>query len=384
MSEPQLQPQDIQESQISQECQVSQDSPAPQPAPEQQALPEVPASADAPRDHSRRKNPPPPGMSLSAYKKQLRKEKFEAEREDWIKKKKEKKKALKIEKKRQKAEGTLVVPPRRPLHQTKSDVSVIIDCGFDELMKEVEVKSLSQQVIRCYAENRKAQTSVGLTFSSFNKRLLDRFEDNLKSQHTLWKNVTILNDEFTLPESPEERAKYLYFSSDSDNTIETLDPGMTYIIGGIVDKGRYKNLCKDKAEKLGLRTAKLPIDDFVKISGRRVMTTNHVFEIVLRWLELRDWKAAFEAVLPPRKMVESKPESVQAAKEATEETTAVQEPVVEDTAAAENANPTPVAWAPNLFIVSYMHCLSRSTCSLFFYKTPRVCLLLPLMKIFVE
>ncbi|KAF5093542.1 hypothetical protein D0Z03_002367 [Geotrichum reessii] len=274
----------------------------------QKSLPEVPVSAETTRDHSRRKNPPPPGMSLSAYKRQLRKEKFEAEREDWIKKKKEKKKALKLEKKKQKAEGTLVIPPRRPLHQTKSNVSVIVDCGFDELMKEVEVKSLSQQVIRCYAENRKAQTSVGLTFSSFNKTLLTRFENNLKSQHTLWKNVTILNDEFTLPEDPEERAKYLYFSSDSDNTIETLDPGMTYIIGGIVDKGRYKNLCKDKAEKLGLRTAKLPIDEFVKISGRRVLTTNHVFEIVLRWLELHDWRAAFEAVLPQRKLVENKKE----------------------------------------------------------------------------
>ncbi|KAF5101551.1 hypothetical protein D0Z00_000826 [Geotrichum galactomycetum] len=347
MSEPQQQPQDIHESHVQQENQVPQVS---QPAPEQQTLPEVTAPADASRDHSRRKNPPPPGMSLSAYKKQLRKEKFEAEREDWIKKKKEKKKALKLEKKRQKSEGTLVVPPRRPLHQTKSDVSVIVDCGFDELMKEVEVKSLSQQVIRCYAENRKAQTTVGLTFSSFNKTLLTRFEENLKSQHTLWKNVTILNDDFILPEAPEERAKYLYFSSDSDNTIETLDPGMTYIIGGIVDKGRYKNLCKDKAEKLGLRTAKLPIDEFVKISGRRVLTTNHVFEIVLRWLELRDWKTAFETVLPPRKLIEGKPEdesteaeSAQAAEEETEETTAVEEPVEEETVAVESANLTPAA-----------------------------------------
>lgn len=258
------------------------------------------------KDHSRRKNPPPPGMSLSAYKRQLRKDKFAQEREEWAAKKKEKRKALKLEKRRQKAEGTLQEAPKKFVPQQKSGVSVIVDCGFDEMMKEVEVKSLGQQLIRCYSENKKAPKTVDFTISSFNKTLLERFQTNLRNQHKQWKSITISSEEFVPPTDPEQLANWVYFSSDSSNTIETLEPNKTYIIGGIVDKGRYKNLCKDKAEKLGIQTGRLPIDEFVKISGRRVLTTNHVFEILLKWLEVRDWKEAFESVLPPRKLIEKK------------------------------------------------------------------------------
>lgn len=284
----------------------------PLPAAEPTAAPAVhntseDAPATAPKDHSRRKNPPPPGMSLSAYKRQLRKEKFEAEREEWAAKKKEKRKALKLEKRKQKADGTAPeqVPPKH-VPQVKSGVNVIVDCGFDELMKEGEVKSLGQQLIRCYSENRKAPKTVNFAISSFNKTLLHRFETNMKGQHLQWRNVNISNDDFVPPTNPDDLANWVYFSSDSANTIETLEPNKTYIIGGIVDKGRYKNLCKDKAEKMGIQTGRLPIDEFVKISGRRVLTTNHVFEILLKWLEVRDWKEAFETVLPPRKLMDKK------------------------------------------------------------------------------
>lgn len=258
------------------------------------------------KDHRRRKNPPPPGMSLSAYKRQLRKEKFAQEREEWAAKKKEKRKALKLEKKRQKAEGLLQEAPKKFVPQQKSGVSVIIDCSFDEMMKDVEVKSLGQQLIRCYSENKKAPKTVEFAITSFNKTLLERFQTNLRNQHKKWKGITISSEEFVPPTDPEQVANWVYFSSDSSNTIETLEPNKTYIIGGIVDKGRYKNLCKDKAERLGIQTGRLPIDEFVKISGRRVLTTNHVFEILLKWLEVQDWKEAFEAVLPPRKLLEKK------------------------------------------------------------------------------
>lgn len=80
-----------------------------------------------------------------------------------------------------------------------------------------------------------------------------------------------------------------------------LDAGDIYIVGGIVDRNRYKRLCADKAEAQGIRTARLPIDEYVALSSSRVMCTNHVVEIMIRQRELKDWGAAFEAVIPIRK-----------------------------------------------------------------------------------
>lgn len=68
-----------------------------------------------------------------------------------------------------------------------------------------------------------------------------------------------------------------------------------------MDRNRYKRLCADKAEAQGIRTARLPIDEYVALSSSRVMCTNHVVEIMIRQRELKDWGAAFEAVIPIRK-----------------------------------------------------------------------------------
>ena len=112
----------------------------------------------------------------------------------------------------------------------------------------------------------------------------------------------------------EDQAEVIYLTSDSPNTLTELKPYHTYIIGGIVDKNRHKGLCyklaldtnKDPStkEKLGgrqIQTAKLPIGEYMHMSSRQVLATNHVMEIMLRWLECKDWGEAFMRVMPKRK-----------------------------------------------------------------------------------
>lgn len=75
--------------------------------------------------------------------------------------------------------------------------------------------------------------------------------------------------------------KVVYLSADSPNTITELDPGTCYILGGIVDKNRFPNLCQSKAEKLGIETAQLPIGEYIQMSSRRVLTVNQGTYILL-------------------------------------------------------------------------------------------------------
>ena len=93
----------------------------------------------------------------------------------------------------------------------------------------------------------------------------------------------------------------IYLTSDSPHTLDRLVPHTSYIIGGIVDKNRHKGLCYKRACERGIPTAKLPIGDFMTMQSRTVLTTNHVVEIMLKWLDTGDWGESFLRVIPKRK-----------------------------------------------------------------------------------
>ncbi|KAK5942570.1 tRNA (guanine(9)-N(1))-methyltransferase [Knufia obscura] len=127
----------------------------------------------------------------------------------------------------------------------------------------------------------------------------------------------------------QEAGEVIYLTSDSPYTLTELKPYHTYIIGGLVDKNRHKGICyktaRDKNAKLQasssisattetngsatttvgryqeIKTAKLPIGEHMSMTARHVLATNHVVEIMLRWLETRDWGEAFMSVMPKRK-----------------------------------------------------------------------------------
>ncbi|EXJ94680.1 hypothetical protein A1O1_03077 [Capronia coronata CBS 617.96] len=299
---------------------------------------------------------------------------------------------------------------RRPV---QLPVTIIIDCGFDDLMIEKERISLGSQITRAYSDNWRAPFQAHLVISSWGGQLKQRFDTVLEKHYLNWRGVMFVEDDFVeaarraeevmkgprggkllgalekfadggkdgdgdgdgdgnaekekekprdqhdanhllLPpsdvtQSPQEKDKdqtgsesktteappspnpvsaqkedqppvvsdyhsvptsattgtsageVVYLTSDSPDTLTELSPYSTYIVGGLVDKNRHKGICYKIATEKGIKTAKLPIGEYLDMQSRKVLATNHVVEIMIRWLECGDWGEAFLKVIPKRK-----------------------------------------------------------------------------------
>lgn len=267
-------------------------------------------------DLKRQKVELPEGMSKNAWKKLQKQKRWDEQKDEYRQKRREKKKIARERKKLRKGSEVpesedddsnyhLQAKREKPQVQIPSGVSVIMDCEFDDLMSDKEIVSMSNQITRCYSAKRHAPHLVDLVISSFNKRLKARFEKSLLD-YKLWQNMCFKeNDtlESILPTDPESLSKYVYLTADTDNELDKLEEGYTYILGGIVDKNRHKQLCLKKAQKLGLKVARLPIGKYIQMNSRHVLATSHVYEIMCMCFEYgHDWEKAFNAVLPPRKL----------------------------------------------------------------------------------
>lgn len=228
-------------------------------------------------------------------------------------------------------------------------ITFVFDCSFDDLMMDKEMKSLGQQITRSYSDNRNSPYRAHLAVSSFGGNLKGRFDGLLKQHYKSWKGFRVFEEDFVEvaekakgwmgdlreggrlagklaevaerqraekaessapaqegadappPPSSDKEGEIVYLSSEGTETLHDLKPYSTYIIGGLVDKNRYKGICHKRATERGIKTAKLPIGEFLQMNSRSVLATNHVNEIMLQWLACGDWGEAFMKVIPKRK-----------------------------------------------------------------------------------
>ncbi|CCK73497.1 tRNA (guanine(9)-N(1))-methyltransferase NDAI_0G05140 [Naumovozyma dairenensis CBS 421] len=254
--------------------------------------------------------PVPEGMSKKQWKKQWKRQQFKERKDEYADIRREKRKLARerrrtkvkeYEERGEEVPDELKRPPKVNVKQVDSGVSLIIDCGFDDLMNDKEIISLSNQITRAYSANRRADHYSKIKVTSFGGRLQKRFEDDLNNcNHNQWRHFEFVADDEAITGPHMDKSKMIYLTADTDEELDTLKPGMTYIIGGIVDKNRHKALCYNKAKELGITTKRLPIDEFIKIAGRRVLTTTHVVQLMLKYFDRHYWKEAFESILPPR------------------------------------------------------------------------------------
>ena len=288
-------------------------------------------------------NHPDPTLSKSQQKKLRKKAEWESKREERKVVRKEKllakrarKREAKEQQQQQHAETTAPTEtkPQQPTSRpVQLPITIVIDCDFDDLMRDNERISLASQITRSYSDNKNSLFRAHLTICSFGGKLKERFDTVLSHNYLSWRGVRVLDcdlietaekaKEWMVAEqgggklesvfadyanlTPEDQAKLpsqgeiVYLSSEADEDLTELKPYSTYIIGGLVDKNREKGVCYKRATKRGIKTARLPIGEFMDMQSRKVLATNHVNEIMVKWLECGNWGEAFMKVIPKRK-----------------------------------------------------------------------------------
>lgn len=219
-----------------------------------------------------------PSLSKRQMKKLKRSEKWQSEKTERRKKEKEKRK---LKKQNLRLSGQYVgrqelTQKLIPMKESPNRVMIVIDCDFEDMMTEIEMRKLIKQIHRCYSLNKNSRNPCQLYLTSIKGKIKETLE-HLQSGYVNWDiNCSDKNyqDIFS-----ERKNDVIYLTSDSENVIENVDSvrksDKIFVIGGLVDHNRYKGFCYDLAVKNNINHARLPIDEHIKMTQRRVLTVNH-------------------------------------------------------------------------------------------------------------
>ena len=229
---------------------------------------------------------------------------------------------------------------------------ICIDCSYESYMTKKEITSLAAQIRCCYGYNKRNDqpcqmvvTDLSMQQSPQTLQLLHQekgynewnnraYMSTTLSPHEFYVNSDNYSTTLHVPtiisgivqhQPPHRITKIVYLTSDSENTLLTLDNDAVYVIGGIVDRNRHKGLAYARAtqfmrsssttindpasnqrpqfDAISITTAKLPLMEYIAhMPSTPVLTINHVFHILLHYRNYNnDWNAAFQAILPTRK-----------------------------------------------------------------------------------
>nr|XP_002739160.1 PREDICTED: tRNA methyltransferase 10 homolog A-like [Saccoglossus kowalevskii] len=238
-------------------------------------------------------------LSKRQRKKIIKHQKWLERKDEMRKNRKQRRKEEKM-RKNEKREATGEPPLKiyKMCSEQASKVKVAIDCDYDDLMTEKDIRQFVKQIQRSYSENRRSPTPLQFYLCSLGGKTLGKIEECVQG----YKNW----DVYLKPEKVGEvfeNDRIVYLTSDSPNVLETLEADKAYIIGGLVDHNHHKGLCYQRAVKAGFNHAQLPISEYIQLQSRKVLTINHVFEILVRYVQSNDWKEAFIKTIPQRKGV---------------------------------------------------------------------------------
>ncbi|KAK9172433.1 tRNA (Guanine-1)-methyltransferase family protein [Cryptosporidium meleagridis] len=196
--------------------------------------------------------------------------------------------------------------------------TIIIDCDYDDKLSDRNIKSLVVQLSISYSCIRKSKIPLKMIICGASQRLKQGLYKTLAES---WLGVEILSDKVNKVVSDrysDNNSNYeiIYLSADSNNVLmskqdkdeyenspnQGFNNKQIFIIGGIIDRNKYKNISKLRAEEFNIKTARLPIiESGMALCSNQVLAVNHVVECIVKYNENCNWYTTFNSILPKRK-----------------------------------------------------------------------------------
>ncbi|TNN46692.1 tRNA methyltransferase 10 B [Liparis tanakae] len=180
-------------------------------------------------------------------------------------------------------------------------LKLCVDLSMTDRMSDKEVSRLAGQLRRMYGSNKKATRP-------FHLLLTDLREDSRLYGECLRMNEGFLDYMIDITEAscldlfPPETI--IYLTPDAEEALETVDADKVYVLGGLVDESIQKKLSLSRARELSVRTARLPIDEFMvkennnKNFHSKILSVNQVLDILLTFCNTGSWTEALQAWFP--------------------------------------------------------------------------------------
>lgn len=176
----------------------------------------------------------------------------------------------------------------------------VIDLDLPYEMEDKEVRSLHSQMEEIYRTNRWLWEPYKIHLCGYNadNQVMNNLVSSLESQ--LW-HVT--PECFTHVFPPE---RLVYLSPDSPNVLTEYSQDDVYILGALIDKRIPKKYTYDKAQRLGIRSARLDLGTYLHLTRQKLpyLAFSDVFQVMI---DARDtdgnWIYAFRNLIDGRKRI---------------------------------------------------------------------------------
>ncbi|XP_036117208.1 tRNA methyltransferase 10 homolog B isoform X2 [Molossus molossus] len=163
---------------------------------------------------------------------------------------------------------------------------------------------LAGQLRRLYGSNKKADRPFWICLTGFTTDS-PLYEECLRMNDGFSSYLLDITEEDCFSLFPLETLVYL--TPDSEHALEDVDLDKVYILGGLVDESIQKKVTFQKAREHSVRTARLPIQEYMARSQNgknyysEILAINQVFDILSTYFETQNWPEALKKGVSSRK-----------------------------------------------------------------------------------